>query len=159
MHTIDHNNGFRASAESAFLRIYLGRPNFPVFNNTLGERIIFDDSTIATSAKVTTANTTYILHIKGEVALASGTFQSPQLLQVLNVGPAALLQEHGIPVVADRPIVGDGMNNQVLFGIVYRVNLQTVSSLLYGDISEIALNEFTTNATGPLTSLWGLRWL
>lgn len=55
MPTIGHNNGFRASAESSFLHLYLGRPNLAVFNHTLGERIIFDEDKV----EVTTATTAY----------------------------------------------------------------------------------------------------
>ena len=36
-----------------------------------------------------------------EVILAAGALQSPQLLQLSGIGPAALLQQHGIPVVHD----------------------------------------------------------
>lgn len=155
MHTIDHTNGFRASAESAFLRPYLGRPNLAVFNNTLGERIIFDNNKVATRVEVTTANITYNLNVKREVIVAGGTFQSPQLLQVSGVGPAALLQEHGITVIADRPGVGSGMNDQIFFGIAYRVNVQTASALAYGDNLDNAIEQFIDNATGPLTSPGG----
>ena len=155
MHTIDHKTGFRSSAESAFLHPYLGRSNLAVFDNTLGERIIFDGNKVATSVQVTTANISYTLRVRREVVISGGAFQSPQLLQVSGVGPAALLREHGISVVADRPGVGDSMNDQVFFGIAYRVNVQTASSLRYGSNSEIAAKEFTTNATGPLTSPGG----
>ncbi|KAL1962130.1 hypothetical protein VTN77DRAFT_534 [Rasamsonia byssochlamydoides] len=155
MHTIDHSTGFRASAEAAFLRPYLDRPNLAVFNGTLGERILFDDDKVARGVQVTTGNTTYTLSATREVIVAGGAFQTPQLLQVSGVGPAALLRQHGIPVVADRPGVGQGMNDHVFFGIAYRVNLQTATSLSYGDNLQIAIDQFNTNATGPLTSPGG----
>ncbi|MCJ1386379.1 hypothetical protein MMC17_009505 [Xylographa soralifera] len=153
--TVDHNSGFRASAESAFLRPYLSRPNLAVFNGTLGERIVFDDRRIARGLEVTTANQTYTLNIKREVIVSGGTFQSPQLLQVSGVGPAALLQQHGISIVANRPGVGHGMNDHLFVGIAYRVDIETASSLAYGDNLETAIDEFNANATGPLTSVGG----
>ena len=51
----------------------------------------------------------YILSAKKEVILSAGAFQSPQLLMVSGVGPAATLQKHNIPVVADRAGVGQNM--------------------------------------------------
>jgi choline dehydrogenase len=52
------------------------------------------------------------------VIVSSGAFNSPQLLQLSGVGPAALLQQHGIPVVADVPGVGSDLQDhfQVRFG-------------------------------------------
>jgi len=41
-----------------------------------------------------------------EVLLAAGAIQSPQLLQLSGIGPAALLAQHGIGVVHDPPGVG-----------------------------------------------------
>ena len=41
-----------------------------------------------------------------EVILSAGALQSPQVLQLSGVGPAALLARHGIPVVVDAPDVG-----------------------------------------------------
>ena len=38
-----------------------------------------------------------------EVILSAGAIQSPQLLQLSGIGPADLLEPHGIAVVVDRP--------------------------------------------------------
>ena len=46
-----------------------------------------------------------------EVLLCGGSFNSPQLLQLSGVGPRALLEEHGIPVVLDAPEVGEGLQD------------------------------------------------
>lgn len=155
MSTINHTTGFRASADRAYLRPYLQRPNMAVFNGTLGERIIFDNDKVATGVVVTTGNTSYTLNASREVIVAGGVFQSPQLLQVSGVGNAALLQEHGIRVIADRPGVGQNLNDQFFFGIAYRVNLETSTSLSRGDNIAIDVKKFNTNATGRLTSPGG----
>ena len=54
---------------------------------------------------------TQTAHADGEVILAGGAFNSPQLLQLSGLGPAALLRAHGIPVVADLPGVGDDLQD------------------------------------------------
>ena len=46
--------------------------------------------------------------------------QSPQLLQLSGVGPAALLQGHGIPIVADLPGVGENLQDHLLLRLVYK---------------------------------------
>jgi choline dehydrogenase len=155
MSTINHTTGFRASADRAYLRPYLHRPNLAVFNGTLGERIIFNGGKVATGVKVTTGNTSYTLKATREVIVAGGVFQSPQLLQVSGVGPAALLRGHGIPVAADRPGVGQNLNDQIFIGIAYRVKIETSTSFSRGGNVAISVELFNTNATGILTNPGG----
>jgi choline dehydrogenase len=54
------------------------------------------------------------------VILAAGALQSPQLLQLSGVGPAALLQRHGIPVVADLPGVGANLQDHLALRLIYK---------------------------------------
>ena len=69
------------------------------------------------------------LTARREVILSAGAFQSPQLLMVSGVGPAPLLTSLGIPVVADRPGVGQNMTDHVFFGPSYRVKVDTLTKL------------------------------
>ncbi|GLU21029.1 hypothetical protein SLE2022_371940 [Rubroshorea leprosula] len=46
-----------------------------------------------------------------EIILSAGALGSPQLLMLSGVGPADQLRAHGIPVVADHPMVGQGMSD------------------------------------------------
>jgi len=55
-----------------------------------------------------------------EVILAAGAIQSPQLLQLSGVGPAALLREHGIPVVADLRGVGENLQDHLQLRLVFK---------------------------------------
>lgn len=153
--TINADTGHRESAQVAYLDPAVNRPNLQVFDLTLGERIIFDDDKVARGVVVTTENRTYTLAARREVIVSAGAFQSPQLLQVSGVGPADLLREHDIPVVADRPGVGSNMQDHVFFGISYRVNVPTASALQYGDAQQVAQTYFNANGTGPLASPGG----
>ncbi|KAL3429536.1 hypothetical protein BDV09DRAFT_190033 [Aspergillus tetrazonus] len=65
------------------------------------------------------SNRTFDLLARREVIISAGAFQSPQLLMVSGVGPAGLLAEHEIPLVADRLGVGQNMHDHVLFGVSY----------------------------------------
>ena len=53
-----------------------------------------------------------------EVILAGGAFNSPQLLMLSGIGPAADLQKLGIPVLADRPGVGTNLQDRYEVGVV-----------------------------------------
>jgi choline dehydrogenase len=48
-----------------------------------------------------------------EVILSAGAIQSPQLLQLSGMGPRALLQSKGIPVVLDLPGVGENLQDHL----------------------------------------------
>jgi choline dehydrogenase len=56
----------------------------------------------------------------GEVILAGGSINSPQLLLLAGVGPAAQLDEHGIRVVADLPGVGQHLQDHLEVYVQYQ---------------------------------------
>lgn len=118
--TIDRPTMTRESSETAFLQPALGNPNLYVFQSTLGKKIIFDAKKRATGVQVDTAGKVFTLSANKEVILSAGAYQSPQLL-VSGVGPKATLAKHNIPVVADRPGVGQNM----WVGLKYRILVGT----------------------------------
>ena len=153
---INHTSGHRDSSETAFLRPILGRPNLRVLNDTLAEKIIFHGTT-AKGVQVSSSNSTKSLLISAtkEVIVSAGAFQSPQFLQVSGVGPAALLKQHGIKIIADRPGVGRGMQDHTFYGITYRVNVQTGTALSYGNNLQKAILQFNNEQAGLLSSPGG----
>jgi len=56
----------------------------------------------------------------GTVILAGGAFNTPQLMQLSGLGPATLLRQHGIDVVADMPGVGADLQDHFHARMVYR---------------------------------------
>jgi choline dehydrogenase len=97
--------GRRCSTATGYLRPAEKRPNLRVLVNTLATGIAFDGRR-ATGVRTPTESFT----ARREVILAGGAFNSPQLLQLSGIGPAALLQRHGIPLIADLP-VGEGLQD------------------------------------------------
>ncbi|KAF2173924.1 GMC oxidoreductase [Zasmidium cellare ATCC 36951] len=146
--TIDYTTNFRDSSEVAFLQPAIAQsisrpsPNLIVFPNTLGKKIIFNSAKKATGVQVNTDGLTYTLSVSKEVIVSAGAFQSPQLLMVSGIGPAATLQQHGIPVLANRPGVGQNMTDHILFGQTYRVNVITGSYLSQGNNMATAVQQF-----------------
>ena len=121
------------------------RPNLIIFQSTLAKRIIFDGSRTATGVEIDIGNLggiTFILSARNEVVVSAGAFQSPQLLMVSGIGPAATLQKNGISVIQDLPGVGQNMWDHVLGGPSYRVNVLTTSSLANPAFSTQAAADF-----------------
>jgi choline dehydrogenase len=54
-----------------------------------------------------------------EVLLAAGSIQSPQLLQLSGIGPRALLEQHGVPVVVDSPGVGENLQDHLQIRLTF----------------------------------------
>jgi choline dehydrogenase len=128
--TINHDTGARDSSQTAFLAPALKRPNLIIYTRTLARQITFTGLN-ATGVTVQTETKNYHISAKKEVILSAGTFQSPQMLMVSGIGPAATLESLDIPVIANRPGVGQNMWDHILFGPSYRVNVPTSSS--FGD--------------------------
>ncbi|CAA7055525.1 unnamed protein product [Microthlaspi erraticum] len=58
-------------------------------------------------------------NVMNEVILSAGALGSPQLLMLSGVGPRAHLEAHGVnPVVRDHPMVGKGMGDNPMSGVV-----------------------------------------
>lgn len=55
-----------------------------------------------------------------EVILSAGTFNTPQILKLSGIGPAAELQAMGIDVAVDLPGVGENMQDRYEVGIVHK---------------------------------------
>ena len=97
-------NGRRCSAAVGYLKPARRRPNLKVVSGALATRVLFEGRR-ATGIEYRTAARMHIAHAR-EVILAGGTFNTPQLMQLSGLGPASLLRQHGIPVIADMPGVG-----------------------------------------------------
>jgi choline dehydrogenase len=103
-------NGWRSSAAVAFLRPVQQRTNLTVLTEAHANRVLFEGST-ATGIEFVRDGTVHKVRAEREVILATGAIQSPQLLQLSGIGPAALLRQHGIEVVVDAPEVGENLKD------------------------------------------------
>lgn len=152
MFTINATDMTRDSSETSFLRKGLAYPNYIVYQSTLAKRILFDRNKKATGVVVDTRGKRYTLTATKEVILAAGVFGSPQLLMVSGVGPAPTLRQHGIPIVANRPGVGQNMEDHIYFGPSYRVNAPTFSSFSDPAYAAQAAKDFNERAAGMYTN-------
>jgi choline dehydrogenase-like flavoprotein len=103
-------NGHRSSASVAFLRPALKRGNVELRTNALAGRILFDGRR-ATGIEYTRGQQTFRATARREVILAAGAFNSPHLLMLSGIGPAADLASRGIDVRLDAPGVGANLQD------------------------------------------------
>jgi choline dehydrogenase len=103
--------GIRWSAATAYLRPALKRPNCNIIR-AFARRIVIEEGR-ATGVEVSRGNKIEIIKANKEVIVAASSLNSPKLLMLSGIGPAAHLREHGIDVVADRPGVGQNLQDHL----------------------------------------------
>jgi choline dehydrogenase len=113
-------NGLRASAAACYLDPARHRTNLRVVPEALTTRIVFEGRRAA-GIEYRTRGGTRIARAECEVIVSGGSYNTPQLLQLSGVGPAALLREHGIAVVADRG-VGGNLSDHYFTRLIVRLN-------------------------------------
>ncbi len=110
--------GRRISAARAYLHPVLRRPNLTLRTGAFVTRVVFDGAR-AVGVEVTGRGRTTEIVRGGEVILAGGAFNSPQLLQLSGVGDAGALRSLGIDVVAGLPGVGEHLQDHLEVYIQY----------------------------------------
>jgi choline dehydrogenase len=112
-------NGRRCSAAVAYLKPARRRKNLVVETNAHATGVVFAGKRAAGVRFVKHGRET-LARAAREVVLCAGALQSPQLLQLSGVGPAALLQSHGMPVIADLPGVGENLQDHLALRLIYK---------------------------------------
>ena len=107
-------DGVRWSTANAYLRPAMKRANLSVVAHALASRIAFDGRR-AVGVHYRRGARGHFVRARREVILCGGAINSPQLLKLSGVGPAAELRSFGIDVIADRPGVGENLQDHLEF--------------------------------------------
>ncbi|WP_412073850.1 choline dehydrogenase [Tritonibacter mobilis] len=105
--------GRRWSAANAYLKPALKRDNCTMIR-ALARKVVIEDGR-AVGVEVERGGQIEVIRADVEVILAASSLNSPKLLMLSGIGPAAHLAEHGIEVVADRPGVGQNLQDHLEF--------------------------------------------
>ncbi|EXL07007.1 oxygen-dependent choline dehydrogenase [Brucella sp. NBRC 12951] len=105
------HNGRRWSAANAYLKPALKRPNVKLVKG-LARKIVLEGKR-AVGVEIEAGRSFSTIRARREVIIAASSINSPKLLMLSGIGPAAQLKEHGIEVVADRPGVGQNLQDHL----------------------------------------------
>jgi choline dehydrogenase len=117
------HRGRRLSAARAYLHpILRTRGNLEVWTSTFVTRVVVRDGrAVGVEVARGIGGRGGVERIgAGEVILAGGSINSPQLLLLSGIGPADELEALGIPVVADRPGVGRHLQDHLEAYVQYQ---------------------------------------
>ena len=155
---VNQKGGWRWNTAKAFLRpTCYGRSNFERWTNAQATRLIVETqangSRRCTGVEVWTGKAMVTVHATREVVLSAGAVNSPQLLQLSGIGPAALLRQYGIDVVHELAGVGANLQDHLQIRSVYKVKnvktLNTLASTLAGK-AKIGI-EYALKRSGPMS--------
>ncbi len=95
----------------------LGGRQVRVKGNAVVTRVLFDKCNRAVGVQYLRQNASLTeqlrtVYARKKVILCAGAINTPKLLMLSGVGPAELLEKHGINVVVDSPHIGQHLQNQ-----------------------------------------------
>jgi choline dehydrogenase len=107
--TIHH--GRRWSTANAYLKPALKRRNVRLIKG-FARRVVIENQR-ATGVEIEARKQVQVVRARREVVVAASSINSPKLLMLTGIGPAKHLAENGIKVVADRPGVGQNLQDHL----------------------------------------------
>ncbi len=144
--------GRRASTGVAYLKPARARANLHIETNALAEQIILDGKR-ATGVRYRRGPQTLTANASKEVIICGGAINSPQLLQLSGIGPAAVLNNAGIDVKHELPGVGENLQDHYQIRVVYECTrpetLNDVANSVWRKLG--AGIRYATTRSGPLT--------
>ena len=145
-------NGRRSSAAVAYLKPVLKRKNLTVKTSVLTTKVMLQGAR-ATGVEYVSGGNTIQAKADREVILSGGAFNSPQLLMLSGIGPAAHLREMGIDTVVDLP-VGHNLQDHLAVPILYaRKEPGLFHGLMRFDRMAVAMLRAYFLGTGPATTI------
>ena len=149
---VNQKRGVRWNTSKAFLRPVINRPNLSVITSAHIVRLRMDGKRCQGIEFKRGGEETFA-EARLETILATGTIGSPQIMQLSGIGPASLLQQHGIEVVHQLPGVGENLQDHLQLRTVFKVRdavtLNQRANSLFGK-AMMGL-EYAFRRTGPLT--------
>ncbi|MCO6055562.1 choline dehydrogenase [Pseudomonas sp. MOB-449] len=146
------NNGVRASTAQAYIRPNEKRANLVVHTCSHAEKIILE-GTRAVGVKYRFGDQPTVARCRREVVLCSGAVNSPQLLMLSGIGPAAELKQHGIEPVVDLPGVGQNLQDHPLVYMKFQIDKPiSMSRYMRPDLFAYAGSRWMLNKSGPAAS-------
>lgn len=113
------SRGRRSSGAATYLKRAQGRPNLDILTGVHATQILFEGSR-AVGIEYLSLGQRRQIRSEGEIILAGGAYNSPQLLMLSGIGPSNHLKALGIPVKLDLPNVGRNLQDHGALRFAYR---------------------------------------
>jgi choline dehydrogenase len=118
VYQVTQKRGQRHSTAEAYLKPVRRRRNLTVLPRAHATRLLLEQQRCVGVAYLRDGQPEQA-HARKEVLLCGGVINSPQLLMLSGIGPAAHLQLLGLPVIQDLPGVGQNLQDHLAAGMIY----------------------------------------
>ena len=116
---LNTHKGLRCSTAKAYLTpATKRRPNLRIETEAFAAGLVMEGRR-AVGVRYRQGGEMKTARCRAEVLLSAGAIQSPQLLQLSGIGPRALLQARGVPVLHDLPGVGENLQDHLQIRVSY----------------------------------------
>lgn len=153
---VNQKCGVRWSTSKAFLKPAAGRPNLKIMTGCQVRRLHTStgpQSVVCRGVEFVGSGSHWFAESGCETILAAGAIGSPHILQLSGIGPAALLQQHELPLVLDVPGVGENLQDHLQIRTVFKIQgaktLNTMTANWFGKM-KIGL-EYALFRSGPMS--------
>lgn len=144
--------GLRCSTAKAYLKPARGRRNLTVLTGALATRVRCAGRR-AVGVEWRRGETAWQAEARGEVILAGGAINTPQLLELSGIGAAPLLAKHGVPLVHHLPGVGECLQDHLQVRTVFRCTRPiTFNDDMRNPLRQLKVGlQYLLQRKGPLT--------
>lgn len=153
---VNQKRGVRWNTAKAFLKPALTRGNLKIMTGCHVKKLRIEATESGkrcTGVEFVEAGREWFAESARETLLTAGSIGSPQVLQLSGIGPAALLQQHGIPVEADVPGVGENLQDHLQVRMAFKVkHVPTLNTLAGNWFGKMRIGvEYALNRSGPMS--------
>ena len=154
---VNQRSGIRWNTAKAFLRSVKGRHgNLEIMTGCHVHKLRIEQGeggAVCKGVEFTGGGQRWFAQATHETLLTAGAIGSPQILQLSGVGPANLLQEHGIPVVVNAPGVGENLQDHLQLRMAFKVrNAKTLNTMANSLLGKMKIGlEYALNRSGPMS--------
>lgn len=150
---VTQRDGRRCSAAVAYLNPARARANLDVKPDSRAEKILIEEGR-AVGVRFRQGKQSRTIRAGKEIIVSAGAFQSPQILMLSGIGPAAHLKSMGVDVLLDAPEVGKNLQDHLDYTVLRRSRSphSVGMTLAFALGFPKAFGEFRKLKTGPLTS-------
>ncbi|WP_432349355.1 GMC family oxidoreductase N-terminal domain-containing protein (plasmid) [Shinella yambaruensis] len=149
---VNQRSGIRWNTAKAFLKPARGRSNLTILTKAQARRLVIENGEV-TGVEFQRDGVARNVRARRETILSAGAIGSPHILELSGVGRCEVLQQAGVPVIAEVRGVGENLQDHLQLRLVYKVTgvptLNEKASSLVGKAS-IGL-EYALRRSGPMS--------
>ncbi|GAB3430195.1 GMC family oxidoreductase N-terminal domain-containing protein [Massilia solisilvae] len=153
---VNQRRGIRLNTAKAFLRPASRRTNLTIMTGCHVEKLLVEEGAngkVCRGVQFSGGGRMFTATARRETLLSAGAVNSPQILQLSGIGPAAMLHQHGIEPLVDAPGVGENLQDHLQLRMVFKVKgvktLNTTAANWFGKM-RIGL-QYALFQSGPMS--------